>query len=212
MDQRASTVLRKIRTKTTGFQIDAMKHIHAISLILMMFTAGIVSETWCSAQSDMIWRVGGQFGVFGNTFCKKGSAENFTMSATLGFDIAIKDTPWRCGAEVGLMNQGIAHYSYVEDEPDRFVRPNFGYAGAFAEYGFSAGKLPLFCRAGLAYAQQHDAWIYHVERKHIPLVITGFGFDWNYLKITLNGYIAPEGNYVLTVSGGLYFGKRKKPI
>ena len=186
-----------------------MKHIHPISLILTIFAIGIISETRCSAQSDMLWRVGGQYGVLGNTFCKKGSAENFTMSLTLGFDIAIKNTPWRWGAEVGAMNQAIADYFFEEDEPDSFVRPNFAYVGAFGDYGFTMGKLPLFCRAGLAYAQQSDMWIHHVERKPIPLVITGFGFDWNYFKIMLNGYIAPEGNYVLTLSGGLYFGKKK---
>jgi hypothetical protein len=37
-------------------------------------------------------------------------------------------------------------------------------------------------------------WPHHVEHKPIPLVITGFGFDWDYLKVMLNGYIAPEGN------------------
>ena len=187
-----------------------MKHIHPISLILTIFAIGIISETRCPAQSDMLWRVGGQYGVLGNTFCRKGAAENFTMSLTLGFDIAIKNTPWRWGAEVGIMNQGIAEYFFKEDEPDRFVRPNFAYAGTFADYGFTMGKLPLFCRAGLAYAQQSDMWIHHVERKPIPLAITGFGFDWNYFKVMLNGYIAPEGNYVLTLSGGLYFGKKKK--
>ena len=107
------------------------------------------------------------------------------------------------------MNQAIADYFFEEDEPDRFVRPNFAYVGAFSDYGFTMGVLPLFCRAGLAYAQQSDMWIHHVERKPIPLVITGFGFDWNYFKVMLNGYIAPEGNYVLTLSGGLYFGKKK---
>ena len=186
-----------------------MKHIHPISLILTIFAIGIISETRCFAQSDMLWRVGGQYGVLGNTFCKKGAAENFTMSFTLGFDIAIKNTPWRWGAEVGAMNQAIADYFFEEDEPDRFVRPNFAYVGAFSDYGFTMGVLPLFCRAGLAYAQQSDMWIHHVERKTIPLVITGFGFDWNYFKVMLNGYIAPEGNYVLTLSGGLYFGKKK---
>ncbi len=166
----------------------------------------------CFAQSDMLWRVGGQYGVYGNTFCKKGSAAsfNFTQSLTLGFDMAIKDTPWRWGVEVGAISQGIADYFFEEDEPDRFIRPNYAYAGGFSEYGFHLGKLPLFCRAGLAYALERDMWIHHVENKHIPFVITGLGFDWNYFKVMLNGYIAPEGNFVLTLSGGLYFGKKKK--
>ena len=186
-----------------------MKHFRSISLILTVFTVGIISETRCYAQSDMLWRVGGQYGVIGNTFCRNGYAENYTMSLTLGFDIAIKDTPWRWGAEVGAMNQGIADYFFEEDEPDSFVRPNFAYVGAFADYDFPKVESPLFCRAGLAYAQQSDMWIHHVERKPVPLFISGVGFDWNSFKVMLNGYIAPKGIYIITLSGGLYFGKKK---
>ena len=187
-----------------------MNHFRLISLVLTIISLSLISKTRCFAQSDMLWRVGGQYGVFGNTFCKKGAVENFTMSATLGFDMAIKNTPWRWGAEVGSMNQAIADYFFPEDEPDRFVRSNFAYIGAFTDYGFHMGTLPLFCRTGLAYARQSDMWIYHVEHKPIPLVITGFGFDWDYLKVMLNGYVAPEGNYVITLSGGLYFGKKRQ--
>lgn len=187
-----------------------MNHFRSISLILTIIALSLISKTRCFAQSDMLWRVGGQYGVFGNTFCKKGTADNFTMSLTLGFDMAIKNTPWRWGAEVGAMNQAIADYFFPEDEPDRFVRPNFAYIGAYTDYGFHMGTLPLFCRAGLAYARQSDMWIYHVEHKPIPLVITGFGFDWDYLKVMLNGWVAPEGNYVITLSGGLYFGKKRQ--
>lgn len=186
-----------------------MKYHHFTYLHLIFVICFLLFETNCFAQSDMLWRVGGQYGI-GNTFCKKGSAENFTMSLTLSFDMAIKNTPWRCGVEVGAMNQAIADYFFKEDEPDRFIRPNFAYAGAFSDYGFYIGKLPLFCRAGLAYARQSDMWIYHVENKNIPLVITGFGTDLDYLKVMLNGYIAPEGNFVLTLSGGLYLGMEKK--
>lgn len=171
----------------------------------MLFSVGIT----CSAQSDMLWRIGGQYGVMGNTFCKKVDSEIFTMSLTFGFDIAIKNTPWRWGAEVGAMNQGIADYFFEEDEPERFVRSNFAYVGTFADYGLFMEKLPLFCRAGLAYARQSDLWIYHYEQKYIPLVITGIGLDWNYFKLMFNGYIAPEGNFIITLSGGLYFGKKK---
>ena len=182
------------------------RYLIAFPLVILAFC---FSEAKCAAQSDMIWRVGGQYGVLGITYFKD-KTEDFTMSLTLGFDMAVKDTPWRLGVEGGVMNQGIADYFFEEDEPDHFVRPNFIYAGAFTEYGFHVWRQPLFCRAGLGYALESDMWVHHVETKHVPIVITGFGYDLDYFKAMLNGYIAPGGILVVTLSGGFYFGRRRK--
>ena len=143
------------------------RYLIAFPLVIL---ACCFSEAKCAAQSDMIWRVGGQYGVLGITYFKD-KTEDFTMSLTLGFDMAVKDTPWRLGVEGGVMNQGIADYFFEEDEPDHFVRPNYIYAGA---------------------------------------VITGFGYDLDFFKAMLNGYIAPGGILVVTLSGGFYFGRRRK--
>jgi len=146
----------------------------------------------------------------GNTFSSRGSADNFTMSATLGFDMALGQTPWRVGVECGAMNQAIADYAFEENEPERFIRPNFLYAGVYTDYGFHLGKLPLFVRGGIGPARQTDLYIYHTEHKVIPLFITGFGVDLDYGKGMLQGYLSPSGDFVLTLSFGLYLGKNRK--
>lgn len=181
--------------------------VFSCAIIVFFFLA----ETCCLAQSEMAWRAGGQIGLIGDTFSKfQGEYHRIpTMSLSLSYDMAIGDTPWRGGIDVGTTYQGLWEYRFEENEADRFVRTDFMYAGAFADYGFHLWKLPLFCRAGLAYARQNDMWVKHNEYKSIPLVITGFGFDWNHCIVMLNGYIAPEGILVLTLSGGAYFGKRK---
>jgi len=157
----------------------------------------------------MSWRIGGQLGI-GNTFSAEGEADNFTMSQTLGFDLAIGQSPWRAGIECGAMNQAIADYFFEEDAPDVFVRPNFIYAGVFADYGFHVGKLPFFVRAGLGPAQQTDVYVHHVEQKVIPFLFTGAGLDYDYGKFMLQGFLSPSGDFVLTVSLGLYVGKMRR--
>ena len=79
------------------------RYLIAFPLVILAFC---FSEAKCAAQSDMIWRVGGQYGVVGITSCGD-KTEDFTMSLTLGFDMAVKDTPWRWGIEGERMNRTI---------------------------------------------------------------------------------------------------------
>ena len=58
------------------------RYLIAFPLVIL---ACCFSEAKCAAQSDMIWRVGGQYGVLGITYFKD-KTEDFTMSLTLGFD------------------------------------------------------------------------------------------------------------------------------
>ena len=179
-----------------------MKHV-TVTLLITIFCC-FFAETTCYAQDDeMIWRVGGQLGLLGATFAKqKPPGRFFAQSFTICLDEKMTNSPWRCGIEAGLIGDG--RELYIEDDgSDEYLCPEFGYVGIVSDYFI--GKHPFFIRAGLAYSSQWDIWTHHVETKHVPLVITGFGVDvGGRVMLMLNGYIAPGGVFVLTVSGGIY--------
>lgn len=139
----------------------------------------------------------------------------FAMSATIGFEKVIRDTKWRWCIEGGFINQGIADYAFEDDEPDMFIRPNFEYVGALANYSFFSGsflsdEINIFLKAGLAPAHQRDMYIYHSEDKFTMLGIVGIGTDIEYQKIMISGYLNPQGVFILNFSYGWWFGKRTK--
>lgn len=175
---------------------------------LVLFLAIVPS---LHAQSSMKWRIGGQYGI-GATYSTQTKKADFTMNMGLGCDLALGQSAWRAGLECGAISQGVADYFFEEGEPERFVRPNFLYAGAYADYGFHLGKLPFFVRGGIGPAQQIDQYIYHNEKTAVPFFITGAGLDLDYMKFMLHGYVTPKGDAVVTLSLGLYLGKQKKEI
>jgi hypothetical protein len=68
------------------------------------------------------------------------------------------------GIDAGIMNQGIADYFFEEDEPDRFIRPNYEYVGGVVDYSvFSKNEFTVFARGGLAPAHRRDMYIWHSE-------------------------------------------------
>lgn len=133
------------------------------------------------------------------------------MSMTIGFNKVVHNTKWRWGVEGGIINQGLADYFFNEDEPDRFVRPDFTYAGFVADYSLYSTKdyFSLFARGGLAPARQRDVYIYHTENKYTVLGIIGIGADVGFSKFMLSGYIVPDGIFIMHISYGWWFGKRQ---
>ena len=179
------------------------RFVFIISVIVLSF------QTVC-AQSSMKWRIGGQYGVVGSLFGSRYVEPDFAMSLTLGFDMAVNESPWRIGIEAGAMNQGIMDYSFFDEEDDRFVRANYAYVGAYTDYEFQFKGKNLFVRGGIGPAYQMDMYCFHTEYSIVPLFITGIGIDWNFAKGMLQGYVSPRGDVVMTASIGLYIGKKKK--
>ena len=137
---------------------------------------------------------------------------DFTMSLTMGFNKAIKETKWRWGIDAGIMNQGLADYFFDEDEPDRFIRPNFEYVGGVVDYSIaSKNHYAIFARGGLAPAHRSDLYIQHYEDKYTCLGIIGIGVDYYWGRFIINGYIDPRGYFVLMLSSRLWFGKKMNP-
>ena len=178
-----------------------MKH-STVTLLITLFCCFFAGTT-CYAQDDeLIWRVGGQFGVMGATICKQKLPVSFTQHVSVSLDEKKTNSPWRWGAEAGLISHG-GEFFIEDDSPDVYLRPSFGYVGVFSDY--TIGEHPIFIRAGLAYSSQWDVWAHHTETKHVPLVITGIGVDVRgRVMFMLNGYIAPGGIFVLTLSCGIY--------
>ena len=175
-----------------------------VATLLFLISSGSVC-----AQYVYKWSVGGTMG-FGSM--KGHNDPGFTMSATIGFDKVIKDTKWRWGIEKGMMNQGISCYAVKEDEPDRFMRPNFVYVGGVVDYSvFSKDYLTIFTRGGLAPALRRDTYIRHIEDKYTGLGIIGIGVDYGFNRLIMNGYLVPGGYFVLMFSYGWWFGKLMKP-
>ena len=136
----------------------------------------------------------------------------FTMSVTIGFNKAIKETKWRWGIDAGIMNQGIADYFFEEDEPDRFIRPNYEYVGGVVDYSvFSKNEFTVFARGGLAPAQRRDMYIWHYEDKYTCLGLVGIGLDSYFNRFLVHGYLDPRGYFVLMLSYGWWFGKTRNP-
>ena len=145
---------------------------------------------------------------FGKTFVYNRPADEGepTMCLSIGFDMAVKQTPWRLGVELGLLNQGLVEYGINEESQDYYIRPNFVFLGACADYCFRNSQLPLFARGGIGPAIQSDKWAHHTDNSVVPLIIAGLGLDFNYLKPIIQAYLSPRGGFVLTASLGLYFG------
>ena len=161
------------------------------------------------AQYPYKWQVGGTMGM-GATIYPGG--ETPTMSMTIGFNKAFQNTKWRWSIEAGIMNQGMVDYAFNDDDPDRFVRPNFEYVGAIADYSlFSKGEgFNLFARGGLAPAHQRDLYVYHSEDRFAALGLIGVGADMYWNKVMITGYISTSGMVTIQVSYGWWFGKRNQ--
>ncbi|MDT3357697.1 MAG: hypothetical protein LIR35_08990 [Bacteroidota bacterium] len=170
-------------------------------LVTLLFICSSFSA-W--AQYPFKWSVGGAMG-FG------GGSPSFTMGMNIGFDKVIKETRWRWGIDAGIMNQGIADYFFEDEEPDRFVRPNYEYIGGFVDYSvFSKNGWTIFARGGLAPAHRRDLYIWHSEDKFTSLGVIGVGSDYYNGRYTVTGYIDPRGSFICMVSFGLWFGKSMK--
>jgi len=177
---------------------------------LFLVTILLLSSSFSlRAQYPYKWSVGGTMG-FGVTVGK--SLPGFTMSATVGFNKAVKETKWRWGIDAGIMNQGVADYYFDEDDPDRFIRPNFEYIGGVVDYSiFSKNAFTLFARGGVAPAHRRDLYIRHFEDKYTCLGLLGIGTDYYWGRWIINGYVDPQGYCVLMLSFGLCFGKTMNP-
>ena len=95
---------------------------------------------------------------------------------------------------------------------DIFVRPNFEYVGAIADYSlFSKVEgLNIFARGGFAPAHQRDLYVYHSEDRFTALGLIGVGADYYFNKVMITGYISTSGIVTIQVSYGWWFGKRCK--
>ena len=133
------------------------------------------------------------------------------MSMSAGFNRIIRDTRWRGGLEVGIMNQGLMDYRFEPGAPDDYVRSNFMYIGLVADYSLiTKGDIfTIFVRGGISAAQQTDQYIYHSQDKTVPMGIVGIGTDLYFSRATICGYIAPGGIYTIQLSYGWWFGRRK---
>lgn len=157
-----------------------------------------------------LWQLGGTMGMGLTTHP---GFEYPAMSLTVGFNAALGESRWRLGGELGLINQGIVDYRFGEDDPDRFVRYNFGYAGIVADYSLFARPekaFNLFVRGGLAPAKQNAIYLYHTEPKTTALGLVGIGIDYYFSKAMITGYITPTGIFTLQFSYGWWFGPRRK--
>ncbi len=179
------------------------KNLLIVPIILLLSSFSL----W--AQYPYRWSIGGTMG-FGGTMGYNNPG--FTMSATIGFNKAIKETKWRWGIDAGIMNQGIADYFFEEDEPDRFIRPNYEYVGGVVDYSvFSKNEFSVFARGGLAPAHRRDIYIWHYEDKYTCLGLIGIGFDHYISRFLVHGYWDSRGHFALMLSYGWWFGKTRNP-
>ena len=178
--------------------------------LVILFGLILSSVFSAQAQYPHRWDIGGTLGL-GPMFVS--GDPDFTMSATIGFEKVIRDTRWRWCIEGGIMNQGMTDYSFEGDEPERFIRPNFEYVGALANYSLFSRRIMnegfnIFLRAGLAPAHQRDRYIYHSEDKFTMLGIVGSGSDYGFGKFMISGYVNPQGIFILNFAFGFWFGKK----
>ena len=179
------------------------RYMKKLLALLLCFLASLSAY----AQSPYKWQVGGTMGMGATIYPGGGDP---TMSMTIGFNKTVQNTKWRWSIEAGIMNQGMVDYFFEDDEPDRFVRPNFEYVGAIADYSLlSKGEgFNLFAKGGVAPAHQKDLYIYHSEDRFTILGLIGLGADLYWHKVMITGYISTSGIITIQVSYGWWFGKR----
>lgn len=175
---------------------------------LALLSCFLFASVSAFAQYPYKWQVGGTMGM-GATIYPGG--ETPTMSMTIGFNKAVQNTKWRWSIEAGIMNQGLVDYAFDDDDPDVFVRPNFEYVGAIADYClFSKGEgFNLFARGGIAPAHKRDLYLYHSVDRFTTLGLIGLGADWYWHKVMITGYMSTSGIITIQVGYGWWFGKRR---
>ncbi|MBE6237634.1 MAG: hypothetical protein E7116_05710 [Bacteroidales bacterium] len=176
---------------------------------LVLLSSFLLVSLAAYAQYPYKWQIGGTMGFGGTSYTGGGDP---TMSLTIGFNKAVQNTKWRWGVEAGIMNQGMVDYFFEDDAPDTFVRPNFEYVGAIADYSLFSNVegLNIFARGGFAPAHQRDLYVYHSEDRFTALGLIGVGADYYFNKVMITGYISTSGIVTIQVSYGWWFGKRCK--
>ncbi len=133
--------------------------------------------------------------------------DGFMMNSELGYSHLIKDTRFRWGVNVGIMNPGITDFEW-DDTDDVFMYHSYNYPCGYVDYAFlTVPNMALYLHGALAPCWWRETYSYHYEDKFTIMPQLGIGMDVGYVRMAMNGYATLAGDAGFLFSIGFYFGK-----